>query len=184
VFQSFFSLVLISGAAVAATGRIARIFAILLAAVAAVVSWVRFSTESDVLTPVHASITVLFWAMLIGVILMQVFREGKINFHRIQGAIAVYLLMGLMWANFYRLVLYFDTDAFSLASGSDSTLMSNLVYFSFVTLTTVGYGDITAVHPIARSMAMVEALTGQLFPAILIARLVSMEVTHSASNKP
>ena len=50
------------------------------------------------------------------------------------------------------------------------------MYFSFVTLTTVGYGDITAVHPVARSLATAEALVGQLFPAILLARLVSMEL--------
>jgi voltage-gated potassium channel Kch len=60
----------------------------------------------------------------------------------------------------------------------EGTLASRLVYFSFVTLTTVGYGDMLAVHPAARSLAMLEALTGQLFPAVLIARLVSMEVVH------
>jgi voltage-gated potassium channel Kch len=54
----------------------------------------------------------------------------------------------------------------------------DLTYFSFVTLTTVGYGDVTAVDSVARSMALLEALTGQLFPAILIARLVSMEVAR------
>ena len=56
--------------------------------------------------------------------------------------------------------------------------MSKLVYFSFVTLTTVGYGDIAATNTAARSLAMLEALMGQLFPAVLIARLVSMEVSH------
>jgi voltage-gated potassium channel Kch len=57
--------------------------------------------------------------------------------------------------------------------------MSTLVYFSFCTLTTVGYGDVTAVDTFARSVAMLEALTGQLFPAVLIARIVSMEVTDT-----
>ncbi|HEY7534991.1 MAG TPA: potassium channel family protein, partial [Thermodesulfobacteriota bacterium] len=57
-------------------------------------------------------------------------------------------------------------------------LDAKLLYFSFVTLTTVGYGDITAVHPVSRSLAMLEGLIGQLFPAILIARLVSMELYY------
>ena len=52
----------------------------------------------------------------------------------------------------------------------------SLLYYSFVTLTTVGYGDITPVHPMARSLAMAEALVGQLYPAILIARLVSLQI--------
>jgi voltage-gated potassium channel Kch len=60
---------------------------------------------------------------------------------------------------------------------------SRFVYFSFVTLTTVGYGDITAVHPLARTLVIAEALTGQLFPAILLARLVSMELHHSRDRE-
>jgi voltage-gated potassium channel Kch len=55
-------------------------------------------------------------------------------------------------------------------------LTHGLAYYSFVTLTTVGYGDITPVHPVARSLAIAEALVGQLYPAILIARLVAMEI--------
>ena len=58
-------------------------------------------------------------------------------------------------------------------------MVAHFVYFSFVTLTTVGYGDVIAVHPIARSLVTVEALIGQLFPAILLARLVSLELLHS-----
>jgi voltage-gated potassium channel Kch len=60
---------------------------------------------------------------------------------------------------------------------------TRLIYFSFATLTTVGYGDITPVHPIARSLAMLEALIGQLFPVILIARLVSMELYYRRIQK-
>jgi uncharacterized membrane protein len=72
-----------------------------------------------------------------------------------------------------------DPGAFNFPAVSDEgTLMSKLVYFSFTTLTTVGYGDVTAVNTAARSLALLEALTGQLFPAILIARLVSLEVSH------
>jgi hypothetical protein len=54
--------------------------------------------------------------------------------------------------------------------------MPRLIYFSFVTLTTVGYGDMAPIHPLTRSLATLEALVGQLYPAILIARLVSLEL--------
>jgi hypothetical protein len=57
-------------------------------------------------------------------------------------------------------------------------LASNLIYFSFVTLTTTGYGDVFPVHPIARSLCNVEAIIGQLYPATLLARLVTLEIAH------
>jgi len=62
-------------------------------------------------------------------------------------------------------------------------LSENWLYFSYATLSTVGYGDIVAVHPIARSLAVMEALVGQLYPAILIARLVSQEVQDRSSRR-
>src|SRR5260221_5186339 len=69
--------------------------------------------------------------------------------------------------------------AFSGLSLDDRpALASNLIYFSFVTLTTTGYGDIFPVHPIARSLCNVEAIFGQLFPATLLARLVTLEIEH------
>ena len=93
--------------------------------------------------------------------------------HRVQGAVAAYLLLGLVWGYAYQLVAALAPGAFANAvatPGQDH----NLIYFSFVTLTTVGYGDVTPVHPAARSLALMEALTGQLYPAILLARLVTL----------
>ena len=72
--------------------------------------------------------------------------------------------------------------AFS-GSGFGGAERPDFVYFSFVTLTTVGYGDVTPVHPLARSLAVAEALTGQLYPAILLARLVSL-ATDSTKADP
>jgi hypothetical protein len=107
------------------------------------------------------------------VVLAQTFRAGPVNVHRIQGAVAAYLLLGLAWALAYELVALLATGAFS-GSGLGVPERPSFVYFSFVTLTTVGYGDVTPVHPVARSLAVAEALTGQLYPAILLARLVSL----------
>jgi len=109
-------------------------------------------------------------------ILAQVFRSGPVTLHRIQGAIAVYLLLGLAWTSAYELVLLYHPGALTGdIAGGDAALQSR-IYFSFATLTTVGYGDIEPVHPIARSLAVLEALVGQLYPAILIGRLVSLEI--------
>jgi Ion channel len=178
VLQLFFSLILITGVGMIASRR-SSLALTALAIGAAAVGWIRLYAPGGWLVVPGISLWMLFFAMLAGVILIRVFSEGKVTIHRIQGAIAVYLLLGVIWSGGYRLVIHLNPGAFSLPAVADEgALMSKLVYFSFVTLTTVGYGDIIAVHPAARSLAVLEALTGQLFPAVLIARLVSMEVTH------
>jgi hypothetical protein len=96
------------------------------------------------------------------------------------GAVAAYLLIGMVWSLAYYLVTLWIPEAFSVqgsfAPGGRESLQSQLFYFSFVTLTTLGYGDIVAVHPIVRMLVILEGVIGQLFPAILIARLVSLQV--------
>ncbi len=89
------------------------------------------------------------------------------------GGVAAYLLLGAIWAEAYALVELLlparSRDPFHAADGARSWL-----YFSFVTLATVGYGDILPIHPVARSLAMLEAVTGSLFLTILLARLVTL----------
>ncbi|WP_428249267.1 potassium channel family protein [Ferrovibrio sp.] len=118
-------------------------------------------------------------------ILMDVFSRRRVNMHCIMGAVAVYLLLGLIWGLLYVTLELLSPGAFVYPSEAERghRTFSNLLYFSFVTLTTVGYGDFLPLHPVARSLATAEALVGQLFPAVLLARLVSMEVTAS-SEKP
>jgi hypothetical protein len=106
------------------------------------------------------------------VILAKVLRSGTITSQRIQGAVAVYLLFGLIWANAYEWTESIHPNSFSGADANGTSW----TYYSFVTLTTMGYGDITPKHPLARSLATAEALTGQLYIAILISRLVALEV--------
>jgi hypothetical protein len=122
--------------------------------------------------------------LLTAVVLAQTFREGEITVHRVQGAIAAYLLIGLVWALAYHVLVLLVPDAFHrVVEGPPGARTPWLVYFSFSTLTTCGYGDIAPVHPAARMLAMAEALTGQLFPAVLIARLVAMEIDARRSRR-
>lgn len=182
--QAFFSLILLSGVSMVARSRTARLLTAALAVGTAAVGWVRVYVPSERLAVISIAMWMVFLAVLAAVILVRVFSEGGINFHRIQGAVAVYLLLGVIWAGGYRLVMHFAPTAFNPPpAGDEATLMSRLVYFSFVTLTTVGYGDVTAVYPAARSLALLEALAGQLFPAVLIARLVSLEVSHREDKR-
>jgi len=125
----------------------------------------------------------LFACVLMGVILSHVFREGPINFHRIAGAVALYMLLGILFAMVFTLIDFQDPTSFSMAPHLESRnphiLGANFVYFSFVTLTSVGFGDILPVHPVAKTTVILESMVGQLFPAILIARLVAMEIEDS-----
>jgi hypothetical protein len=114
------------------------------------------------------------------VIARTVFGPGRITMHRVQGAVVLYLNFALMFSTVYRLIYVLTPDAFANLphSGSEYGSGAALLYFSFSTLTTVGYGDITPVHPLARSIANFESVIGQLYPATLLARLVSLEIAH------
>ncbi|MBI2739615.1 MAG: two pore domain potassium channel family protein [Rhodospirillales bacterium] len=113
--------------------------------------------------------------VIIWTVARAVFEPGRITYHRIVGAILLYLTFGLLFVALYTLVGAHSPKAFSgLTVGMRVSLPSDLVYFSFVTLTTSGYGDIVPVDPIARSLSNLEAIIGQLYPATLLARLVSL----------
>lgn len=119
---------------------------------------------------------VITFALFATVVAAQVYRRGPVTYHRIQGAVAVYLLLGLTWASAYALLYDLRPGTFTGALDAAS-LPQTWIYFSFVTLTTTGYGDILPVHPIARSLAIAEAVAGQLYLAITLARLVALHVS-------
>jgi len=115
---------------------------------------------------------------LILIVFHQVLREGPVSGHRVRGSIALYLLIAILFAFLYGLTEVLVPGAFSMPGiqAGDAARGETFYYFSIVTLTTVGFGDITAVHPFVRSLVMLEALTGQLYPAILLARLVTLQL--------
>jgi ion channel len=111
------------------------------------------------------------------VVAREVFASGNITYHRIVGAILLYLIFGLTFVALFTFVGLIVPHSFSGLSFEDNlALPTNLIYFSFATLTTTGYGDIVPILPIARSLCNLESIIGQLYPATLLARLVSLEV--------
>jgi Ion channel len=111
------------------------------------------------------------------VVARTVFGQGHISFHRIVGAVLLYLLIALAFVSLFMLVGLQIPNAFNgLVFEDNQKLASNLIYFSFVTLTSTGYGDIYPVHPVARSLCNLETIIGQLYPATLLARLVTLEL--------
>jgi hypothetical protein len=109
-----------------------------------------------------------------------VFAQGRITTHRIIGAILLYLLVAMIFGSLFLFIGAALNGAFAnLAIADSPRLAADVIYFSFVTLTSVGYGDIYPVHAIARSLCNLESICGQLFPAILIARLVSLHIEQT-----
>jgi len=116
------------------------------------------------------------------VVAEAVFRRGKVNYHRVVGAILLYLLIAVMFGTLFIFVGLSFPDAFKgITFADDNGLASSVFYLSFVTLTSTGYGDIVPVHPIARSLCNLEAVIGQLFPATLLARIVTLQLREQAS---
>lgn len=179
-----FNLIILSGIFAVLTRWKQQIFFILLGILALSVR--IFSYAFPVLwLHVFTSISaILFFSILVYLVLHHVFKEGPVNFYRIQAAIVIYLIMGIIWATMYELIYKINAGSFEfidIAKPSENTF-SQFLYFSFVTLSTLGYGDVIPVANVARSLVIFQGMFGMLYPVVMIARLVSMEVEHSKSH--
>ena len=176
-----FSMLLIAGAFTAAESRGIRVTVVTFTVAALLVRLAAAGSLSGTLAIGREASTLLVLLLFAMIVAARAYRPGPVTHHRIQGAIAVLLLLGLIWANAYALLYHLRPAAFSGAVG-DAPGALTWIYYSFVTLTTMGYGDITPVHPIARSLANSEALSGQLYIAVMLARLMALNVSASGKN--
>ena len=131
------------------------------------------SSELTILTSlISYSFYSLFIILAIGAIGVRILNEERVNQDVIRGGICLYLLLGILWFFLYQIIFFVDVNAFGIPKTASQETF--LFYFSFTTLTTLGYGDITPVNSFAMMLANAEALVGQLYPAIFIAKLVSL----------
>jgi Ion channel len=143
----------------------------------------RLQQPSTLDVYLKASAWILMSLALIWVVARAVFAPGSVTYHRVMGAILLYLAIGWTFVGLFTLVGLLAPDAFTGMTVSDSpALASTMVYFSFGTLTTAGSGDVAPLHPIARSLCNLEAMIGQLYPATLLARLVTLEIEDEAKR--
>ena len=185
-FGIAFALVLVAAVFVVSGSLIA--FAAVLLAVACVVAAtvVRHIHPSEIGILLDASAWLLAGVTLIIVVARAVFAPGPVNFHRVIGAILLYLSVGLVFVALFCFVAVFEPNAFTGIGPLHDNLAvaGNLIYFSFVTLTSVGYGDIVPLHPYARGLSNVKAVIGQLYPATFLARLVTLELRVGENRRP
>jgi hypothetical protein len=178
VFVAAEFFLILSAVLVASRNRVAAM-AVLVSSVAAMIgNAMRIENPTAFNILLGSVCSVFFMAALGAVVWGAVFGSGRVTHHRIQGAIVLYLIIALAFAALYQIVTVLIPNAISpLPAGSDHSVVGpRLVYFSLVTLTSTGYGDILPLHPIARSLANLETVIGQLFPATLLARIVTLEL--------
>jgi Ion channel len=163
-------------AAVAAVGRSIVSFVVVLAMAAPALAcrWLALHGGDPTYIDLGLRLDAGVYVATIGLLLRFVFDQQVLTSDRLWGAAAAYLMIGVLWSVLYTMIDRFGEPAFAIRGQSGSMQLNDLLYFSFGTLTTSGFGDIVPVTPVARTAAMVEGIVGQLFMAILIARLVGV----------
>jgi hypothetical protein len=175
----FFTAILISGVYAFSQKRSVFITVFLLAFLTAVIHWYGHVVPSRSLDIFGNVSSLLFSGTLMTLMLVYLFNERKVTYDLIMGAICGYFIIGIFWTYLYSILEMFSAGSFQIPAGmeTDNTFF---MYYSYVTLTTLGYGDITPLSHPARSLSLLEAVLGQLYIAVLIARLVG---THIAQTR-
>jgi hypothetical protein len=181
-----FALALIFGSLVIIRSRIIIYLVIGLTVSTFAVDVIAYTGPSQRLASFDTSLKLACLSILAFITLKRTLRPGQVARYQVAGGIAGYLLIGLIWAFAYQLLVQNAPGAIHFEHGPVDVLShqpSDLIYFSFVTLTTVGYGDVHPIHPAARSLAIAEALIGQLYLAILIASLIGMALQARSAEQ-
>ena len=178
--DTVFLILICAGTAIAWRRRGLFLFSALVGIITLAARWMALWRPSRAwqLCSEVATLTVIL--VISWILVLHIFRRARpITAVSIQAAIAVYLLFGLGWANAYLLVMQGNPHSFHSTVGLSSSSSVEWYYYSYVTLTTLGYGEITPLTRVARALATGEAVTGQLYLAVLIARLIGMEIIYS-----
>jgi hypothetical protein len=179
VYYFIMTMLIVAAVAVVSRSRVSLTAILIAFAVALAANLFRHESRSMLVNFIFYAAELAFVIVLTSVVGQAVFGHGRVTFHRIQGAIAFYLLIAVIFAYFYLLLVTLVPNAFNQSIVlTDSFGASRLLYFSFATITTTGYGDIAPLHPLARSLANLQAVIGQLFPATLLARIVTLELAE------
>jgi len=170
----FFTIILLSAIHAAAKGYYHTLIAVVLAIPVLYGTWEKYVDPLPDTITFGPMFSVFFFCFVIFIFLQGIFRAPKVNLEVVSAAAVVYLFLGLLWGDFYFILEYFAPGSFAVPDGVETRDFHLFNYYSYVTLTTLGFGEITPLTRPARSLATLEALIGQLYLAVLIARLVSM----------
>ena len=186
IVSALLSVVLLSAVLAVANRRRNLAVGLLLAVPALAGRWINHLHPHLVPAPVFLFAGIGLVAFVVFNLLQFVLRASSVDVEVLCASISAYLMLGLIWTMAYWLVYYLTPEAFAFntATGTKQTMEGfNAFYFSLITLSTVGYGDITPVSKVARTLAAMEAMTGLFYVAVLIARLVALYSTPNSNPK-
>ncbi len=183
-----FAVTLLAAVFAVSTSRRWFIVAVSSVAPAILLQIIGLFVEGQAVEIAKAAFGVLALGLIVVVLLQHLFRASRVTHDTVAASLCVYVLFGVIWALLYTLVAAAQPGSFSFSFaaieidetmrfGAERTIIA--LYYSFVTLTTLGYGDITPVSAPARMLSAVEAIVGQLYIAVLVARLVGLNIAHA-----
>jgi hypothetical protein len=186
----FLSMVL-AAARSASRGRASRVVAWCLGVLVILIWVLDLLTGPNIIGIARHVLDVVFLGYVMALILGFLFTPERVTANTIAASLCIYLLLAVLWAEVYSIMELVDSGSFHIAGfenadepmelGGRATALT--LYYSFVTLTTLGYGDITPRTPPARMFAAMEAVTGQIYLTVLVARLVGMHIAHSHGRR-
>ncbi len=187
-----FTVMLLSVVLAVSRTRATEIIALSLAIPTVILQGLQPWLASDGLAMAGHIFGMLFLAYAIAIIMKRLFTDRRISGDMICASLCVYLLFGVLCALVYSLIFYLDSTSFAFSFteannvqhmqfGGERTFVA--IYYSFVTMSTLGYGDIVPTSSVARMCAAMQAVTGQLYLAVLVARLVGLHISQAGENK-
>jgi voltage-gated potassium channel len=174
--------------AIRIVGRRLRVATVVLVVPTLISHWIDQLSDSPIHSIVGLGLATVFLVFLTLVIMFAVFRDETVTFDTIFGAVCAYLLLGVTWGTTYALLVVISPDSLSVSPGLAhasgrgepiSAFTPVLQYYSFTTLATLGYGDVSPLSPGARALSVMEGLAGQLYLAVLVARLVGIHTARA-----
>ena len=187
-FSIFFTWMLLSGLlAVSGDSFKRKILALVFGLPTITFIWIDQFYQAKIIDYVAYSFIFVFIAFVVTMVFIYLLKAKRVTSEILLAAGSAYLLLGIFWAVLFGFIQYINPQSFSFSGqGAAAQLFDNwstFIYYSFTTLTTLGYGDIVPATSRAQSFAIVEAATGVLFQALLISRLVGMYISHNIKKE-
>ena len=183
VFDIFLSMIFVFGCFAVSRSRYVPWIALFLSIPMLLSVWISyFGWDFPSLFLIGNVFGILYFGLIASVILVYIFTTKHVSDDIIIAALVVYLLLGILWGFSYEVIDFFQPGSFRASEDLLGQGGSGFMYYSFITLTTIGYGDITPVTGIARSFSQLEGIVGQSYMAVLVARLVGLHVAEAAGK--
>jgi len=148
------------------------ILSVILATLYVISGWIQVAFEGNAQLVISHAFAAALYCYIAALLFQVIIIEDDITVDQIFAAVAIYIFIGLTWAHFYAVIGAFDPESVRGLSSITDAKPADYIYFSFVTLTTLGYGDMLPTNPITKALVIVEAITGVMFVAVLISTLV------------